>query len=254
MTFEVAAEFYDRYVGRYGPALSAAHVAAAWVIPGERVLDVGCGPGALTRVLAEIVGASNTAAVDPSESFVEACCRRVPGADVRIASAEALPHEDATFDVVLSQLVMNFVSDPEQAVGEMRRVTRPGGRISAAVWDYGGEMTMLRAFWDAALELDPDAPDESAMRFCREGELAQLFESCGLGDIENGALRVEADYDDFEDLWSPIPAGVGPAGAYCGSLPPDAQQALRDAFLRRLGSPAGAFSLSARAWYAVGTV
>jgi SAM-dependent methyltransferase len=255
VTFEVSAETYDRHVGRYGPALSAAHVAAAHVAPGERVLDVGCGPGPLTTVLADIVGASNTAAVDPSEPFVDACRRRVPGADVRIASAEALPHADASFDAVLSQLVANFLRDPEQGLREMRRVTRPGGRISAVVWDYGGEMTMLRAFWDAALDLDPDAPDEGrTMLFCRAGELAELFASCGLDDIEHGALTVAADYADFDDYWSPFLSGLGPTGAYCISLAPDAQEALRNACFRRLGSPAGAFTLNARAWYAVGRV
>jgi SAM-dependent methyltransferase len=255
VTFEVSAEIYNRHVGRYGPALSAAHAAAARVTPGERVLDVGCGPGPLTKVLAGIVGASNTAAVDPSETFVAACRQRVPGADVRLASAEALPHADASFDVVLSQLVANFLRDPEQGLREMRRVTRPGGRISAVVWDYGGEMTLLRAFWDAALELDPNAPDEArTMPFCREGELAQLFAIVGLADIAHGALTVAADYADFDDLWSPFPHGVGPAGAYCVSLTPDAQETFRNACFRRLGSPDGPFTLSARAWYAVGRV
>jgi ubiquinone/menaquinone biosynthesis C-methylase UbiE len=255
VTFETSAEVYDRHVGRYGAALSAAHAAAAGVVAGERVLDVGCGPGPLTAVVAEIVGAANTAAVDPSQPFVEACRGRVPGADVRRASAESLPYEDATFDVVLSQLVVNFLRDPEQGVREMQRVTRPGGRVSAVVWDYSGEMTMLRAFWDAALELDPDAPDEGAtMKFCREGELAELFERSGLSGVERGSLVVDAAYDDFDDYWSPFPTGLAPSGAYCASLDADGQEALREACFRRLGSPSGPFQLSARAWYAVGRV
>ncbi len=255
MTFETSAETYDRFVGRFGPSLSREHVAAARVVAGERALDVGSGPGVLTRVLAEVLGAENVAAVDPSEPFVAACGERVPGADVRLAPAEQLPFEDGSFDVVLSQLVLNFLGDAEAGMREMRRVARPGGRISAAVWDYAREMTMLRAFWDAALELDPDAPDEGrTMRFCREGELAELFERSGLAGVESGALAAAADYEGFDDYWAPFPTGLAPAGAYCASRGPAEQEALRQACFRRLGSPTGPFTLTARAWYAVGVV
>ncbi len=253
MTFDISAEIYDRHVGRYAPALSAAHIEAARVLPGERALDVGCGPGRLTRALADLLGADNVAAVDPSEPFVEACRARVPGADVRLGTAEALPFSDHEFDAVLSQLVVNFLSDPEAGVGEMRRVARPGGTVASCVWDYSGGMTMLRAFWDAALELDPEAPDEGGtMRFCREGELAELWERSGLADVESGALVVEADWNGLDDFWWPFPSGLGPSGGYCASLDPERQEALREACFRRLGSPQGPFTLTARAWYAVG--
>jgi ubiquinone/menaquinone biosynthesis C-methylase UbiE len=170
MTFNASADVYDRHVGRYSPALSAAFIRVAGVQPPATVLDIGCGPGGLTIALAERLGASRVAAVDPSSSFVDACRARVPGADMRLARAEQLPFEGDRFDAVLSQLVVNFLTDPQTGVAEMRRVARPGGRVAACVWDYSGGMTMLRAFWDAALELDPDAPDEGAtMPFCREG-------------------------------------------------------------------------------------
>ena len=253
MTFNASADVYDRHVGRYAPALSAAFIRAANVAPPATALDVGCGPGGLTLALAGLLGASHVAAVDPSGSFVEACRTRVPGADVRLAAAEELPFEDDRFDAVLAQLVVNFLSDPEAGVAEMRRVARRGGRIAACVWDYSGGMTMLRAFWDAALELDPRAPDEGmSMRFCREDELGELWERCGLADVETGALEVEASYSGFDDFWSPLPAGVAPSGAYCASLAPERQQALREACRRRLGDPRGPFTLTARAWYAVG--
>jgi len=255
MTFEASAEVYDRFVGRYGPTLSREHAAAARVSAGERALDVGCGPGVLTRVLAGVLGAGNVAAVDSSEAFVAACRERVPEADVRLAAAESLPFEDAAFDVVLSQLVVNFLAQPEGGLAEMRRVARPGGRVAAAVWDYAGEMWMLRAFWDAALDLDRDAPDEGrTMRHCGERELATFFERGGLTEVEGGALVASAEYADFDDYWAPFPTGLGPAGAYCASLDPEAQEALRQACFRRLGSPSGPFDLSARAWYAVGIV
>ena len=221
--------------------------------PGWHVLDVGCGPGGLTSILADLVEADGVAAIEPSEPFVAGCRERVPGADVRLGVAEELPFANGEFDAALSQLVVNFMGDAVAGVGEMRRVTRPGGVVVSSVWDYSGEMTMLRAFWDAALELDPDAPDEGrTMRFCREGELGELWERCGLEDVRTGALAVSARYADFDDYWSPFPAGLAPSGAYCASLDARGQSALREACFVRLGSPAGPFTLSARAWYAVG--
>ncbi len=255
MTFDVSADTYDRHVGRYGPTLSAAHVEVAGVEPGQRALDVGCGPGPLTRVLAAVVGAGSVAAVDPSPSFVEACRERVPNADVRLGEAEALPFVEGEFDVALSQLVVNHMADPEAGAGEMRRVVRPGGTVSSCVWDYADGMEMLRAFFDAALEVDTEAPDEGRlMRFCREGELGELWAKIGLTDVETGALWTAGEYASFDDYWEPFTLGVGPSGAYCASLDPQQRAAVREACFRRLGSPAGAFTLRARAWYAVGRV
>src|SRR5215207_3348533 len=148
--FRAPADAYDRYVGRYSGELARALIAAAGVDPEWTVLDVGCGPGALTAELAMMLGADSVAAVEPSEPFAAACRERVPGARVEIAPAEALPFADGTFDGALAQLVVNFMADPRAGVGEMRRVTRPGGTVAAAVWDYAGEMTLVRAFWDAA--------------------------------------------------------------------------------------------------------
>jgi SAM-dependent methyltransferase len=258
VSFEADAAVYDRFVGRYAPQLSAAMVGAADVAAGERVLDVGCGPGGLTRALAELVGEELVAAVDPSKSFVDACRARVPGADVRDGVAEALPFDSATFDVVLSQLVVNFMRDGEAGVREMARVTRPGGVVASCVWDYGGEMTLLRTFWDAAREVAPEragAADEGVvMRWCAEGELAELWRSAGLASVRFGSLVASAQYADFEDLWSPLPTGVGPAGAFCKSLGEDDRAALRDVFRRRLDVGDGPFQLTARAWAVAGSV
>jgi SAM-dependent methyltransferase len=223
-----------------------------------RALDVGCGPGALVSALAERLGAENVSGADPSEPFVEACRARVPGAEVVVAAAEALPFADDQFDAALSQLVVNFMDDPEAGVGEMARVTRPGGVVASAVWDYSGEMTLLRAFWDAAREVDPEggaAADESAvMRWSGEGDLAELWERVGLADVRVGELTVRAAYEGFEDLWWPLPTGVGPAGAYTKSLDDEGRAALHDALRRRLGVGDEPFELTARAWAAVGTV
>jgi ubiquinone/menaquinone biosynthesis C-methylase UbiE len=255
--FRVPVEAYDRFVGRYSSQLAAALIEFAGVEPGMRALDVGCGPGALTGALAGRLGAANVTAADPSEPFVEACRSRIPGVEVVVAGAEALPFADGAFDAALSQLVVNFMSDGEAGVREMVRVTRTGGIVASCVWDYAGEMTLVRSFWDAAREVDPEraaAEDEAVMRWCREGELAELWRAVGLTEVRFGALTVSAAYADFEELWSPLPTGVGPAGAFTKSLDEERRAALHDAHRRRLGVGDEPFELTARAWAVVGGV
>jgi SAM-dependent methyltransferase len=255
-TFRTSAALYDRFVGRYSTALSHALVEEAGIEPGMRVLDVGCGPGGLTAVLAGLVGADRVAAVDPSEPFVDACRERVPGADVRHGAAEHLPFVDGEFDAALSQLVVNFMTDAPAGVAELRRVTRPGGIVASCVWDYAGEMWLLRHFWDAAAAVDPDRAaslDEGvAMRWCSEAELRSLWEGADLEAVETGALVVSAAYEGLDGLWAPLEGGVGPAGAYCASLDQPTRAALRAELDRRLGSPDGPFELTARAWFVRG--
>jgi SAM-dependent methyltransferase len=256
-TFRTSADAYDRHVGRYGPELASALIAASGLQPGQRALDVGCGPGALTTALSELLGARSVAAVDPSERFAHACAARLPGVRVEVAAAEALPFEDGTFDAALSQLVVNFMSDAPRGVCEMRRVTRSGGTVAAAVWDYADGMTLLRRFWDAAVALEPSAErlDEGrSMRYCRPAELAQLWREAGLEAVATSGLSVGADYDDFDDLWRPLEAGVGPSGAYAVALPPDRRTRLRDELRRRLDVGEGPFRLAARAWCVTGRV
>jgi SAM-dependent methyltransferase len=257
-TFRTSADAYDRFVGRYGASLAAELILFARVERGMRALDVGCGPGALTAALAERLGAGNVHAVDPSEPFAEACSARLPGVEVVVAGAEALPFPDRAFDVVLSQLVVNFMRDPEAGVREMARVTRPGGVVASCVWDYAGEMTLLHAFWDAAREVEPEqaaAADEGAvMRWCTQGELAELWRRAGLGEVRSVPLAARASYADFEDLWAPLPTGVAPAGAFCRSLDDERRAALHDAFRRRLKVGDGPFELTARAWAVAGLV
>ena len=257
-TFRTAADVYDRHVGRYADALAAAMSGFADVRAGMRALDVGCGPGALTAELAQRLGAASVAAVDPSEPFAELCRARVPGAEVAVAAAERIPHPDGEFDAVLSQLVVNFLDDAEAGVREMARVTRSAGTVAACVWDYAQGMTMLRAFWDAAIEIDPEggaAADEGrVMRWCRAGELGELWRAAGLREVREDALVVGAAYRDFEDLWEPFTRGLAPSGAYCAALEPDSRARLREAFRNRLGVAEGPFELEARAWAVAGVV
>ena len=255
-TFRAPAEAYDRLVGRYSPRLAEALIAFAGVAPAERALDVGCGPGALAAALAGRLGPAQVAAADPSDPFAAACRARLPGVEVVVAPAEALPFADGAFGVTLSQLVVNFLEDAPAGVVEMARVTRPGGTVAACVWDYAGEMTLLRAFWDAAREVDPDgagAADEGVvMSYCTPGSLAGLWHAAGLGDVRSAELVVVAGYSGFDDLWSPFPTGVAPSGAYCRALAPDVRAALREALRRRLGAGDEPFELTARAWAVAG--
>lgn len=249
MTFAISRDSYDRYVGRYSGELASSLISYVGVKPPMRALDVGCGPGALTEALAGRLGAASVAAVDPSESLLKACTDRVPGADIRQATADKLPWSDETFDVVVSQLVMNFLPDADAGLAEMCRVTRPEGVVACCTWDNAGGMHMLRTFWDAALEFDEAAPDEGrVMRFCSEDELAALWTRKGLVEVDTGAIEVTAGYADFEDYWIPFTLGVGPGGAYCASLDRQGQQQLRASCFRRLGAPDGPFTLAARAF------
>jgi SAM-dependent methyltransferase len=252
VSFTTGTDAYGRGVGRYSSALALALCDAAGVTEGDTALDVGCGPGALVAELGRRLGVDRVAGVDPSAPFVAAARLRVPGADIREAKAEELPFGEASFDLVLSQLVVNFTSDPQRALAEMCRVGRRA--VAACVWDYAGEMTMLRVFWDAARELDPHAPDEAVMRYGTPAELAELWSAASLRDVVTGEIVVHAEYADFDDYWSPFPTGLAPSGAYCVSLDTERRQALREACFRRLGSPTGPFRLGARAWFVRGEI
>jgi ubiquinone/menaquinone biosynthesis C-methylase UbiE len=249
------ADAYERFMGRYSRPLAHEFARATGVAAGERVVDVGCGTGALTSVLAQLVGPDHVAAADPSEPFVDQCRANVPGADVRVGPAEALPFADRIFDRALAQLVFHFVADPAAAAGEMTRVTRHGGTVAACVWDFTGGMTMLRAYWDSAREVDPNAPDEIERFGGRPGQLAALWREVGLRDITDSSLAVSSRYNDFDELWQSFLGGAaGPVGAHVASLDEARREALRGALRLRLGSRGGPFELTARAWCAVGVV
>lgn len=218
---------------------------------GQRVLDVGCGPGALTTELVRRLGAAAVAAVDPSEPFVEAATARLPEADVRCAAAEQLPFGNDEFDATLSQLAVHFMADPIAGLSEMARVTHGGGVVAACVWDHAGGGGPLAGFWDAARELDTGVADESQLAGTREGHLGELFEAAGLQDVEEGTLTVHVTHASFDEWWAPFTLGVGPAGAYLSSLPVEHRARLRERCTERF--PGGEFSVDARAWAARGS-
>ncbi len=250
MSFDVAAESYDRFMGRYSVLLAPQLADLAGVRHGQRVIDVGCGPGALTAELVGRLGASAVAAVDPSEPFVDAARTRNPGVDVRRAAAEQMPFVDGWFDAALAQLVVHFMADPVAGLTEMARVTRRDGVVAACVWDHAGGQGPLSSFWQAARELDPDVEDELQLAGAREGHLAELFDAAGLREIERTALSADLEHPSFEEWWDPFTHGVGPAGAYVTGISPERQAVLRETCRAML--PAGSFVLTARAWAARG--
>jgi ubiquinone/menaquinone biosynthesis C-methylase UbiE len=252
-----AVDAYDRHVGRYGPELAREMVRVTGVRAGQRALDVGCGTGALAITLAEVAGAANVAAIDPSERFVAACRARVPGAEVRVGTGEELPWSDAEFDAVLAQLVVDGMNDARMGAAEMRRVARPGGAVSACIWDFEGGMALLRAVWDSALDVDSELARsfgaDKRNPFSRPHELEELWRTTGFEGVELGQVDAGADYADFDDLWYPFANGVGNLGRFHESLDEAGRERFKRGAADRLGAPRGPFRLTARAVYVRGT-
>jgi SAM-dependent methyltransferase len=248
MGFAVAADAYDRFMGRYSIPLAPLFADFALVGSGSRVLDVGCGPGALTQQLVERLGSAAVVAVDPSRSFVTAMQERHPGVEIHQARAERLPFADGHFDGALAQLVVHFMSDPVAGLREMGRVTRPDGVVAACVWDHAGGAGPLDVFWQAVHQLDPSAEGEAELAGARQGHLGELFREAGLTDVEESSLTVTVEHRTFDDWWEPYTLGVGPAGGYVAGLDDSGRQRLAD-FCRSL-FPAPPFEVSATAWAA----
>lgn len=247
MAFNVDADAYDRFMGRYSVELAPQLAELAGIEPGRRVIDVGCGPGALISEL--VARGATVSAVDPSPPFVEAAQQRYPDVDVRQATAEELPFEDHEFDAALAQLVVHFMADPVGGVREMARVTRPDGVVAASVWDLVGGQAPLSPFWRAARELDPQVEGEANRAGAGEGKLTEIFTRAGLKNIEETPQPVHVEHETFEEWWRPFTLGVGPAGQHYAQLDADKQKALEERLREQLGEPV---RLETRAWAARG--
>jgi SAM-dependent methyltransferase len=251
---------YERFMGRWSSKLAPVYISFAGAGDGRRVLDVGAGTGSLSFALEATPGVKEVVGVDPSEALIAYARKNAKRGRVQfeVGDAQALKFNDASFDQTLSLLVLNFVPDHDKAIAEMRRVTRPGGGISACVWDYNEGMQMLRFFWDEAVALDPAAEkrDERHMKLCREGQLGEAWRKAGLANVEEKPLEIGQTYASFDDYWEPFLKGAGPAGAYAVSLPEDRRKELESRLRKRVlgGKSDGPFVLKARAWAVRGQV
>lgn len=253
-------EAYERFMGRWSRELAPRLVTWAGVRDSDAVLDVGSGTGALAAAVVAAVPSSRVTGVDPSAPYVAFAQARRLGEHVRfeVGDGQRLRFAGRSFDRTLSLLVLNFIPDPAEALAEMVRVTRRGGVVAAAVWDYGGEMEMLRIFWDEVIALKPDAAarDERHMPLCRGGELGALWRQHGLTEVAERPLSIETRFSSFQDYWAPFLDGQGPAGAYVATLAAAEREQLRLKLRRRLlgDRPDGPITLTARAWAVRGTV
>jgi SAM-dependent methyltransferase len=251
---------YERFMGRWSRRLAPILVKFATVAERDAVLEVGSGTGALASVLADAFPSVRVTGVDRSSEYVRSAQARKSSGQISflVGDALALAMPNATFDKSLSLLVMNFTPDPARALREMIRVTRPGGVVAAAVWDYGDGMEMLRTFWDEAVALDPTIArrDERNMPLCRRGELAALWRAQGLEGVEEQPMAIELSFASFDDYWRPFLGGQGPAGAYAVSLPEPPRAALEARLRSRLLGTRGdaPFTLQGRAWAVRGNV
>jgi SAM-dependent methyltransferase len=246
---------YEPYVGRWSRLVAREFVRWLAVPPASRWLDLGCGTGALTKTVLEHAAPNEVVGIDPSAAYIASAGARMDGeprAHFEIGDAQALRAAAATFDVVVSGLVLNFVPRVELAVAEMARVTRLGGIVAAYVWDYAEGMQLMRYFWDAAGALDPKAKElDEGRRFwlCKPEPLSRLFLSAGLEDVEVRAIEVPTYFRDFDDYWSPFLGGQGPAPSYAMSLSEQRRAELGERI--RAGLPSdveGGIPLNARAW------
>jgi SAM-dependent methyltransferase len=248
------ADAYERYIGRWGRQVARVFVPWMGVAPSARWLDVGCGTGALTATILELAEPAAVLGVDPSKAFLARARETLAGPRVsfEVGDAANLPAADGSYDALVAGLVLNFVPDKPAALAEWRRVSRAGGRIGAYVWDYAGQMQLMRHFWEAAAALDDDARglDESVRSpIARPEALVGAFEAAGLTRVTTRAIDVPTRFADFDDLWQPFLGGQGPAPAYAMSLPATRRDALRDRIRAGLPfGPDGSIDLIARAW------
>ena len=255
------AEAYERFMGRWSRLVAPRLIDFTGLPERGRILDAGSGTGSLAFAIAQHNGGTHVVGIDPSKEYVAYANSRNASPDrvgFEVGDAQQLRFPDESFDAVLSLLVFNFIPDPKKALLELRRVTKPGGKLSAAVWDYGAGMQMLRTFWDAAVHIDPGAEklDEKHMPLCRAGELTALWQQGGLENVREQSIDIGMRFKSFADYWDPFLLGQGPAGLYVRRLDRDKLHPLRSEVKLRLSLSAEntPLVLPGRVWSVRGTV
>ena len=245
---------YEPYVGRWSRLVAREFLEWLAIRPGACWLDIGCGTGALSQTILEVASPQLVLGVDPSEGYLAFAREQIQytRADFLLGDAQALPVSSSAYDIVVSGLVLNFVPQPGQALREMVRAVRKGGTVAAYVWDYAGQMQLMRYFWNAAMALDPAACTlDEGQRFplCQPQPLRQLFQAAQLRKVEVRSIDVPTTFRDFDDYWSPFLGGQGPAPGYAMSLSEERRVALREQIRAALPiAPDGSVHLIARAW------
>lgn len=255
----VAGDSYDFFMGRWSKLVAELFVDWLSPQPDLRWLDVGCGSGALSETVIHKSTPNILTAIDQSEGFVATAQQRLGSKAVcRVGNAVSLPLDDSTVDVAVSGLVLNFIPKPEDALAEMKRVTTSGGTVAVYVWDYAGTMGFLNYFWDAALELNPEAGNlHEGRRFPESNaqHISALFQGVGFNGIESAALDISTNFSNFEDFWNPFLGGQGPAPTYVSRLQDSERHELKRELMDRLPiEKDGSISLIARAWSVRGCV
>lgn len=243
---------YEQYVGRWSRRVAPLFLSWLGIPAGRKWLDVGCGTGALSAAIVDLCSPASVTGVEPSEGFLKTA-REHLGDRVTFyqGTATQIPLNARSVDVVVSGLALNFVPDHQSALAEMSRVTVQGGTIAAYVWDYAGKMQLMRYFWDAAVELDPQAASlDEGPRFplCHPEALGQLFTDAGLAGVEVMHFDIPTPFKNFDDYWQPFLGGQGPAPAYAMSLDEAGRSRLGNRLRERIPTEAdGSISLRARA-------
>lgn len=245
---------YEAYIGRWSRRIAPEFIRWLAVPSDSRWLDVGCGTGVLSETILRAAAPASLHGVDLSAAHVAFAREHVQDERVHfeVGDAQTLPGENAAYDAVVSGLVLNFIPDPDQALTEMARVTRAGGIIAAYVWDYSGEMQMLRYFWDAAAALHPDSPGaDEGRRFpiCQPEPLAALFQRAGLEQVATRSIDITTHFQNFDDYWTPFLSGQAPAPKYLLSLGEPDRAEMRETLRARLPVSADdSIELTARVW------